>query len=156
LRTLCSWSVLTLSIVFYFISLCQDAITIFKGDLKKLAPEEYLNDNLIDLKIKHLAATQLTQAQAAAIHVFNCMFYTCLTTPKSPEQGHKVVSRWTNKVDLFAKDYIIIPINYSYHWSLAVIIRPGAIKVTIVRCVCVSLIVVDLTVQICVLGLFDA
>jgi len=57
-------------IIFHFIPLVQDAITIFKGDLKKLAPEEYLNDNLIDLKIKHLAATQLTQA---AIHVFNCV-----------------------------------------------------------------------------------
>ena len=32
------------------ISLFQDAITVCKGDLKKLVPEECLNDNLIDLK----------------------------------------------------------------------------------------------------------
>jgi len=62
------------------------------------------------------------------------MFYTCLTAHKAPEQGHKVVSRWTNKVDLFAKDYVLIPINYSYHWSLAVIVRPGAVMVSSLLC----------------------
>ena len=107
----------------------QDAITIFNGDLKRLAPGEYLNDNLIDLKIKHTALTLPPPIQQA-IHVFNCMFYTCLTAHKQAEQGHKVVSRWTNKVDLFSKDYILIPINYSYHWSLAVIVRPGAVLVS--------------------------
>ena len=32
----------------------QDVITMVKGDLKRLEPGEYLNDNIIDFKIKIL------------------------------------------------------------------------------------------------------
>lgn len=106
----------------------QDAITIFNGDLKRLAPGEYLNDNLIDLKIKHLFRN-MSDADRARVHCFNCMFYTRLTAERGHEAGHALVSRWTKNVDIFSKDFVLIPINYSYHWSLAVIVRPGALLV---------------------------
>lgn len=109
----------------------QDAITIFKGDLKRLRPEEYLNDNLIDLQIKYLVRTALSEQLQSRVHAFNCQFYSRLTThERDMRSGHALVARWTKSVDLFDRDFVLIPINYSYHWSLAVIIRPGAVLVS--------------------------
>jgi hypothetical protein len=107
----------------------QDAITIFNGDLKRLGPGEYLNDSLIDLKLKYLAHTALNAEQRARVHVFNCMFYSRLTAERQHDAGHGLVARWTKNIDVFDRDFILIPINYTYHWSLAVIVRPGALLV---------------------------
>ena len=35
------------------------------------------------------------------------------------------VRRWTSKVDIFAKDYLLIPINDADHGTLFVIVNPG-------------------------------
>jgi hypothetical protein len=35
------------------------------------------------------------------------------------------VKRWTKNVDIFEKDFLIIPINEANHWSLVIIVRPG-------------------------------
>jgi sentrin-specific protease 7 len=113
-------------------ALLQDAITIFNGDLKRLGPGEYLNDNLIDLQIKYCLRSVLSEQRQARVHAFNCQFYTRLTTfPKDPLSGYELVARWTKNFDLFDRDFVLIPVNYSYHWSLAVIVRPGAVLVGI-------------------------
>ena len=36
-----------------------------------------------------------------------------------------MVARWTKNVNLFEKDFILVPVNLDYHWSLTVIVRPG-------------------------------
>jgi Ulp1 family protease len=41
------------------------------------------------------------------------------------ETAYARVSRWHNKVDLFAQDYLLVPIHHSSHWSLAIICQPG-------------------------------
>jgi Ulp1 family protease len=111
-------------------ALLQDAITIFNGDLKRLGPGEYLNDNLIDLQIKYCLRTALSEQLQARVHAFNCQFYTRLTTyPSNLHSGYELVARWTKNIDLFDRDFVLIPVNYSYHWSLAVVVRPGAVLV---------------------------
>jgi len=34
------------------------------------------------------------------------------------------VKRWTKKVDVFAKDYLLIPICENNHWTLAIVCHP--------------------------------
>jgi len=41
---------------------------------------------------------------------------------------YTVVKKWTKKVDIFAKDFLVIPVNYKLHWSLAIVCSPGAIS----------------------------
>lgn len=41
------------------------------------------------------------------------------------EKRHARVSKWTKNVNLFDKDYIIIPINENSHWFLAIICFPS-------------------------------
>lgn len=46
------------------------------------------------------------------------------------EQGPQGVQRWTAKrgIDIFKKRLIFVPVNKMLHWSLAVIVNPGAIE----------------------------
>lgn len=105
----------------------QDAITISNGDMKRLAPGVYFNDNLIDLKIKHLL-TKLQSEQPELrnrIYAFSCLFFAKLTETTKAAQAHQLVAKWTKHVNLFEMDYILFPINMHNHWSLMVLARPG-------------------------------
>jgi sentrin-specific protease 7 len=37
--------------------------------------------------------------------------------------------RWVRGVDIFAMDYLFVPINDDMHWSLAVVCNPAAVPV---------------------------
>ena len=37
------------------------------------------------------------------------------------------VKKWTNKVDIFSKKFIIVPVNENLHWYMAVIYNPGVL-----------------------------
>jgi Ulp1 family protease len=53
------------------------------------------------------------------VHFFTSHFYTALS-----EDGPKAVASW---IDVFTKKFIFIPVNQSLHWSLCVVVNPGAI-----------------------------
>lgn len=40
------------------------------------------------------------------------------------EKRHSRVKSWTKKVDIFEKDYLVIPINERNHWFLAIVCFP--------------------------------
>jgi Ulp1 family protease len=48
-------------------------------------------------------------------HVFSTFFLQTL------EQGYIRVKRWTKKIDLFSKSFIILPIHLGMHWTCACI-----------------------------------
>lgn len=41
------------------------------------------------------------------------------------EKRHLRVKNWTKNVNIFEKDFIVIPINENSHWFLAIICFPG-------------------------------
>lgn len=49
------------------------------------------------------------------VHAFNTFFY-----PKIMGSGYAGVRRWTRRVDVFAVDYVLVPIHLGMHWCLAV------------------------------------
>jgi Ulp1 family protease len=59
--------------------------------------------------------SQKNQAKYPAIHCFNTFFCTTLL-----ESGYAKLKRWTKRVDIFSKDMVLIPVNSSLHWTLAV------------------------------------
>ncbi|KIK94059.1 hypothetical protein PAXRUDRAFT_828393 [Paxillus rubicundulus Ve08.2h10] len=102
------------------------ALSIMRSDLRRLGPEEYLNDTLIEFGLK-LWLNDLRERDpvlADQIHVFSSFFYKKLNNRKNPEEGYQSVRKWTSKVDLFSKKYIIVPINENIHWYLAIIYEP--------------------------------
>ena len=107
-----------------------DAVTIYNGCLKKLNIPEYLNDNLIDWRIKFYIQQRFDQDETIMkrIHAFSTMFFTKLTEVNDRTRGFNFVRKWTQNVDIFEKDFIFIPINKDLHWSLIVIVRPNLLK----------------------------
>ena len=65
------------------------------------------------------------EARHSSIHVYNSLFYTKLTEEGDEKKGYDMVRKWTKNVDIFEKEFLVIPINFSNHWSLAVVVRPG-------------------------------
>lgn len=50
------------------------------------------------------------------VYAFNTFFY-----PKLMSSGHGGLKRWTRKIDLFEKDFIMIPVHLGMHWCLATV-----------------------------------
>lgn len=104
----------------------QNGITIYRGDMKRLDPNKYLNDSLIDLANSY-HVDQIEPDLKSHIHIFSCQFLSKYMEIKDPQAGHKLVCRWTTNVDLFDMEYIFVPINHAKHWSLMCILRPRCI-----------------------------
>lgn len=110
-----------------------DAVCISKRDFDLLAPDTFVNDTIIDFYIMYLK-NRIPPEKRQRYHFFNCFFFRKLADmdkdPNSAFDGHAAflrVRKWTRKVKLFEKDFVFIPVNYNYHWSLIVICHPGEV-----------------------------
>lgn len=94
-------------------------------DRERLRDDEFLNDNLIGFYIRfledHLARTN--QEVAKQVYFFNSYFFATLTNLPKGKRGinYEAVQKWTRNVDIFSHDYIVVPINESAHWYVAII-----------------------------------
>jgi len=104
-------------------------IDIRKSDWSRLAPETFLNDSLLEFYLKFIQYELVASEEyRKRIHIFSPFFFSkiCkLNLRNSDEENYKVIARWTRKVDIFEKDFLVIPINKEEHWSLAIIAYPG-------------------------------
>ncbi|KAL9340195.1 hypothetical protein Peur_066414 [Populus x canadensis] len=110
-----------------------DAVSISKRDVELLRPETFINDTIVDFYILYLKS-KLKPGDKHRFHFFNSFFFRKLADlDKGPSNAcggrlaFQRVHKWTRKMNLFEKDYIFIPINYSLHWSLIVICHPGEV-----------------------------
>ncbi|KAL6237557.1 hypothetical protein BDW75DRAFT_75403 [Aspergillus navahoensis] len=93
-------------------------------DLRRLAPHEFLNDNIIGFYIRFLEDhLQRCRPEAAKrVYFFNSYFFVTLTkSPKGLRINYEGVAKWTRNVDIFSYDYIVVPINENAHWYMAII-----------------------------------
>ncbi|XAR48496.1 Ulp1 peptidase [Bertholletia excelsa] len=111
----------------------SDAVSISKRDVDLLQPDTFVNDTIIDFYIKYLK-NEMEPLKRNRFHFFNSFFFRKLIDldkdPSSAFEGRAAfqrVRKWTRKVNLFEKDYVFIPVNFNYHWSLIVICHPGEV-----------------------------
>jgi len=117
-------------------------VSITNEDYNCLEAEQFLNDVIIDFYLKYLQNT-VFKGVMDRTHIFTTYFYKRLTT--RPSNNNKVkahpvednpdlsaadkryerVRKWTKKVNLFEKDFIVVPINEHAHWFVCVICFPG-------------------------------
>lgn len=116
----------------------KGGISINTEDYMCLGADQYLNDVIIDFYLKYVLMEFLTEEQREKTHVFSTFFYKRLTTLNSKmrstthdnvkltaaQKRHERVKNWTKNVNLFEKDFIIVPINEQSHWFLAIICFP--------------------------------
>jgi hypothetical protein len=88
---------------------------------------QHINENFISSVEPTVSKANNSDHNTSSIYAFSSMFYQKLTET-SPAGNHQLVKNWTKNVDLFQKEYILIPINLSNHWSLVCLVRPGMIQ----------------------------
>ncbi|KAK7433828.1 hypothetical protein VKT23_020544 [Stygiomarasmius scandens] len=107
------------------------------ADLVRLKPGNWLNDEIINFygalllgrsealkeyNTKKNATNGIQSRRKTApldIHYFNTFFWTKL---EKDGYDRSRLAMWTNKVDIFSKDVVIIPVNHSnVHWTGAAI-----------------------------------
>lgn len=116
----------------------KGGISINTEDYQCLAVDQYLNDVIIDFYLKYLHEEVMSPEQRQKTHIFSSFFYKRLTATSArqrhlerdlkmtpAQKRHNRVKSWTKNVNLFEKDFVIIPINELSHWFLAVICFPG-------------------------------
>ncbi|CAF0933386.1 unnamed protein product [Adineta ricciae] len=98
-------------------------------DLHCLNEGEFLNDNIIDFYLQYIYYEKLSNEDRQRTYLFNSFFYKRLTQKDKrdnpdisvAERRYNRVKRWLRDVDLFAKTYIIVPINQNAHWYIVLI-----------------------------------
>ncbi len=101
-----------------------NAITITEGDKRRLEPFQYLNDSLIDLKIRHMDLSEEFSHRQGRWYSFNSLFYSRLRGTERMDETYKRVERWTKNIDLFEKELVVVPINEGEHWSVVFLLQP--------------------------------
>ncbi|XP_050049458.1 sentrin-specific protease 7-like [Dermacentor andersoni] len=114
----------------------RGALELRTTDLERLLPGACLNDTIIEFGCKTIFHEVLSEELGRATQLFSPHFYSCLTGAlgasalTTPELSigalrHERVRRWTRSVDVFTKDYIVVPVNVRNHWILVIICFAG-------------------------------
>lgn len=93
-------------------------------DLDRLDEDEFLNDNLISFFMQYLETFMEKNRPDLykRTYFFNTYFFERLTkNMKGREINFDAVSRWTKAIDIFNRDFVVVPVNENLHWYLAII-----------------------------------
>jgi len=90
-------------------------LKITRRDMETLNRDNWLNDEVINFYFT-LIAERGKMDNYPSVHVCNTFFY-----PKLISSGHASLKRWTRSVDIFAHDWMFVPVHLGVHWCLAVV-----------------------------------
>ncbi|KAL2062606.1 hypothetical protein VTL71DRAFT_5678 [Oculimacula yallundae] len=104
----------------------KDKASVDMQDIHRLDEGEFLNDNLVVFYLRWLEdhLVKNNPELASRIYFTNTFFYERLTKHGKGKSGginYEAVQRWTSKIDLLKYDYIVVPINETVHWYVAII-----------------------------------
>ncbi|KAI1214878.1 cysteine proteinase [Annulohypoxylon truncatum] len=102
----------------------KNRATVDKEDIPRLDEGQFLNDNVLIFYLRYLQHTLEAERPDLAQRIYfqNTFFYEKLKSSRTSQGiNYDSVKAWTSKVDLFTKDYIIVPINEYSHWYVAII-----------------------------------
>ncbi|KAG5439482.1 hypothetical protein PCANB_002056 [Pneumocystis canis] len=102
-------------------------VVLYDDDIERLNDGEFLNDTIIDFYLKYIQNRlfQNNPSKTNESHIFNTFFYKRLVDKDrfGKKGGYQNVKKWTSKtkIDLFTKKYVVVPVNESLHWYVAII-----------------------------------
>lgn len=99
--------------------LTYENIQITEADLECLKPRQYVNDKIINFYLKYMHRTMLTPEQQGKVHIFDSFFAEALE-----QMDETRTRRWLRRVNIFEKDYLLVPVNIDEHWFLMIICHP--------------------------------
>lgn len=90
-------------------------VALYLNDSLCLKEDTYLNDNIIDFYLKYLVQKKLSDNDQKRVHVFTTQFFTKLRQDDDPNttkmKRHESVQFYTRRVNIFDKDFVIIPVH---------------------------------------------
>ncbi|CAN7984496.1 unnamed protein product [Ixodes hexagonus] len=84
------------------------------SDLRTLLGTNWLNDVVIDFYMGLIAERANLEEGGTRVHAVTTHFINVLRN-----RGYEAVRRWTESVDLFDMDLVLVPVHDLDHWSLA-------------------------------------
>ncbi|XP_041860627.1 sentrin-specific protease 1 isoform X2 [Melanotaenia boesemani] len=90
-------------------------LSLTRKDLQTLSSLNWLNDEVINFYM-NLLVERSKKSNLPSVNTFNTFFY-----PKLCSSGYSAVRRWTKKMDIFAKDILLVPVHLGVHWCLSVV-----------------------------------
>lgn len=100
-------------------------ISITSNELLHLPEGVYLNDSLIDFDLRYMLDHAPPEV-ADQVHLFSSFFYRKLLS--SMERSTDTPSIPITKMDVFSKRFLLVPINESLHWYLAMLFNVPAMQ----------------------------
>ena len=89
---------------------------ITQSDLNRLTGLNWLNDEIVNFYMSMIVERSKENDRWPKVYAFSTYFY-----PKIMHHGHTSVARWTQNVDLFSYDLLLVPVHLGSHWCLAVV-----------------------------------
>jgi sentrin-specific protease 7 len=100
-------------------------IDVILKDYECLKDKTELNDIIIDFYLKWFQNEKMSQNYKQTTHIFSAQFYKALSEENSSHPQTQIpflkLKNWTKNVNLFEKDFIVVPICENHHWVVAVI-----------------------------------
>ncbi len=98
------------------------SVPVSNRDAECLEPGEYLNDTIIDWALKFRLLRGVDGSVRKRVHIMSSLFFKELRSYLDEDlsglppvqryaNGYRQVAKWTRKVNIFEKDFIIIPVN---------------------------------------------
>lgn len=101
--------------------------TILSSDLEFLADHRQLNNSIVNFAFRwfEVSLERDNPVQADMFYFFNTFLYKALTNSSQPAVliDFERVRSWAGGVDIFSKDFVVIPIYLPNYWVFAVIIN---------------------------------
>ncbi|KAJ1524450.1 hypothetical protein ONE63_010947 [Megalurothrips usitatus] len=91
------------------------SLSIKGSDMRTLRPLTWLNDEVINFYM-NLLIERGKQDNYPSVYAFNTFFL-----PQLLSKGYDSLKRWTKKVDVFAHDFVLVPVHRGMHWCMAII-----------------------------------
>ncbi|KDO27060.1 hypothetical protein SPRG_07771 [Saprolegnia parasitica CBS 223.65] len=90
------------------------------GDVGRLDDGRLFNDSILEFYLSYLYDTLPLQHATYICSTF--LFGTFQQARKNGlDAAHAAVKRWTKAIDLFETKYLVVPINETGHWSVAIV-----------------------------------
>lgn len=86
-----------------------------------------VNDTIIELGLRYLLEEikKRDPELHEQVYVFSSFFYKRISEGRRDRKAaYEFVKKWTKKIDIFKKRYLVVPINEKMHWYLAVVTNP--------------------------------
>lgn len=111
----------------------RSIIEFTRRDLNLIRSPHHLNDTIISFFMQFHLDNHVEPELRSKIHVFNNFFYSKIKSLKAKQDQNstatgdtfRCASKWVKGVEIFNKDFLIMPICEKEHWYLVIICYPS-------------------------------